>query len=395
MSEEIACAPHSVSMDTMSKTLAATAPLSGGDRSLSSPANGAKTLSPYLVGPLTDTALMGGLGILAWIILYPYNFSGNSYALAPWSTRALSILAIFLWYPHFVAGWRPLYRPLARCLQVPIAAIILPFMLALGVLLASRHFELLTHWCKIAALWLGFHITHQTLGLAFLYARRSGFKLTLPTKIIWSGFLFASLLYALLKFECHFVAGTDLSQNLSHIDSLHLPPWMEGAALLGLAFATCILAGHWILLKLRQKATPPLIALVPMIMHALWLLPGKGDYVPKFLFLAAFHGLQYLVLTEFIHHKEIQRVQQNSGLPQLGTRRLFQNVFMLVLIGLALFKGLPIGASMLGLPHHLANPAIISALVIHHCFSDGLLWKVRDPSSAKLLLPKSAGGQPC
>lgn len=342
--------------------------------------------SYHLVSPWFDGLTMGGITIIVWVAIMSGPLASTAH-MQRFNLQGplLGWLLALLWYPHIVASWLPLYSARERVARFPVTALMVPAVIALATLLAIRHpTDLLVCWGKLALLWLGFHFSSQTLGLSMMYARRCGAEVTPLSRCLLGPFVYLSFLYPCIQAECGAAWETSLAAEM-RLPPIGLPGWMEGVGILALGLSAIGPIAFALRFRVQQGCFPPIVVFLPIVAQFLWLTAGPLDYGARLLSFGLFHGLQYLIVAGYVHLNERSLNAADPELPRFQWREGFRYVILLLFWGIVVFKGVPLSLQLIGIPGHMAVPAVLAGLVIHHAFVDGVLWKARTPDAARLL----------
>jgi hypothetical protein len=333
----------------------------------------------YFVNGWVDVALVGGLSVLAGLILWGLDARGHP--------DPVPGLAFFLgWlvnWPHFSASSYRLYHSKSNIAQYPVTALGIPFlMLAVVIGAFSSPLTVAPTLVKLFLLWSPFHFMGQSVGITLLYARRSGFPVGRLDRAVYSGFFYASYLSVVVSKEVDpslGVFGGVLYPRLG------LPGWMATATQIAV-----ILYGALFLLQLGRTALgarrpiPPIL-LLPAVTQLLWFEIGRR--VPSYdQMVPFFHALQYLLIAWAMQLKERLAA---SGAVGSKSFVLWESSkwYLLNLVGGALLFGLiPRAATRLGFALEFTQPVLFAAIQIHHFFVDGVIWKLRNPNVGNPLL---------
>ena len=339
-----------------------------------------------LLNTWVDCTVMGGLAVVVWaaFALGGWVVSPRVAALHP-RAETMGLLLLLFWYPHIVASWLSLYASRERMTRYPVTAFMAPALIVLGVVSAmGQPTGLLIHWSKLAMLWLGFHISSQTLGLCLMYARRAGTTVALVPRCLLGAFVYMSFLYPCLHADCGVEWTGSMTMEVM-LPPMGLPGWLEGIALIALGISLVGPIGFTLFYRAKAGVFPPILVLAPAVAQFLWLVPGPFDYGTRLMCFAVFHGLQYLFLAGHVYVKERAIHSVDSSIPRFLWGEGFRYALLILVMGVLLFKGVPWVVTKFGVPSHMAAPAVVAGLVIHHAFVDGVLWKPRSPDAVGIL----------
>jgi hypothetical protein len=295
---------------------------------------------------------------------------------------AAGVLNVLLNWPHFSATSLRLYGSRRNISQYPATATIAPLLAAAGVVgsLLSP-LTVAPVFIKVFMLWSFYHFSGQTIGITAIYARRFGFDLGRWERRAFSGFVFLTAI--------SWAAASDSPNGSRYfgVQLIHfgLPPWAPQALrllMIGFGVLVLLLVARS---SVRQRRLPPAMMLLPAVTQFVWFVPGPE--VPAFYeFVQALHSVQYLLIawSMYLHetatHDDFipgwRHVLSQSG--RWGAINLFG--------GAALFWFLPRVARLIGADPVLAIGVISAGVQVHHFFVDGVIWKLRNKTTASPLM---------
>jgi len=339
-----------------------------------------------IVSPLVDALCAGGLSLA---VLVPLLVTGRgdlllvSVGVQAWLTALVNM-------PHFLASYRMVYRSRASVRAHPWAAVYVPGILLLCcvfAVIASRSTDVpISAILTIQNAYLAWHYTGQAWGMMATYAYLDGSSFNpLERKLIRSG------LYILLTW--HVVWFFHLAY-----ENLPLTPLYD-AITLAMAGALALGLVGFALHKARTGRLPPLRAWIPWLAIFIWYAAMARWGLPALFVVQIAHALQYLI---FPMRVEMNRTQRGEFGPPSRERVLrHMAAYLIVLLAASIVAAIlfPMGAmavvtSWLGSrPGQVVGFAILAFLNIHHYFTDGVVWKLRNPAVREDLfghLPKPA-----
>ena len=325
-------------------------------------------VQPYFFGPCRDAFFAGGFSLLALVAFFLLDSPDT----AAWSLRASLLLLWFVNWPHFSATLQRLYHSKENILAHPFSALVSPLLFAgLGaiVLCSPLYASVPVH---LYALWAPFHFSSQSLGISFIYARRSGIELSLWQRRAFVWFCHSSFLAMTAQVE----SSTTLQRfGVVSYPTLGVPTFLVPVALA--VFGGCFIFWLWTLIQWKRKneRALPWIVLLPISTQVIWFTLGPfsssfNQLVPMF------HSLQYLPIVWWMSMKE-------EG---VSLRASFQWARTNFLGGAVLFWGLPSAIALAGFPLDLAQIAVFTAINLHHFYIDGIIWKLRNPRVSSPLM---------
>ncbi len=292
------------------------------------------------------------------------------------------VLQSLINWPHFMVSYAVLYRDKSHWRKYPAATWGIPALLVaalafglqlilVGELTYANNFGYLMF--MVAAFYLAWHYTGQVWGVMMTGAMLSGLTLSKIERIIFRSSLRILLLW-------HVIWGLQMTGDFPYLAALRHEALMWGAnglAILGLLTGTGVLAWRW-----YQRRFLPELFWGPWFTIHLWYLVLWLE--PTFaVFVQLSHALQYLIFPAKV---EMSRVAiASNGLKGLSTRYLvIKQYLMCAGAGFLVFYGM--GEILGATPSVLLFFGMIAAAVnIHHYFTDGAVWKLRDPQVRDLL----------
>ena len=339
-----------------------------------------------IVSPLVDALCAGGLSLL---ILVPLLLSGRSDLLLV-SVGVQAWLTALVNMPHFLASYRMVYRSRASIRAHPWAAVYVPIVLLLCCVLAvvaSRNTDVpISALLTLQNAYLAWHYTGQAWGMTATYSYLDGASFSPTERRLVRGALYILLAWHVIWFF-----------NLAY-ENLGLAPLYEVVTLL-MAVALAMGLTGFALHKARTGRFPPLRALIPWLAIFVWYAAMARWGLPALFLVQIAHALQYLL---FPMRVEVNRTRRGADGGTPRERVLFHMLaYGVLLLGASVVAAvlLPLGAmavvtSWLGSrPGQVVGFAILAFLNIHHYFTDGVMWKLRNPEVREDLfghLPKAA-----
>lgn len=356
----------------------------------------------YFVNPWVDFLLIGGFSIITFCFLkfFPTTIT---------HAQVVLFAGAVTWLindPHFSMTNYRLYHSKSNIQQYPMTAIVIPFIIILGVI-ASIQFPLVVapFFVKLFILWSPYHFSGQSVGVTMVYSRRAGFNVGPWERRAISGFIFSAFLSTILLYE----TGTGVSTEHFGIPYpvLGLPTWVPIISQVVMAVcgvAILFFAGRW---SIQNKRILPPIVLLPAFTHFIWFLGGSAlaafdELVPMF------HSIQYILIAWATQMAETAAAKsalaKENGVDEALTFSKPWFSWMTVRWwglniagGWVLFQGLPHL-----FPAYQSNPLLVIGVVsagaqIHHFFVDGVIWKLKNDKNVspltvhipKLLKPKT------
>jgi hypothetical protein len=338
---------------------------------------------PAIISPVVDALCAGGLSLL---ILVPLLLTGRgdlllvSVGVQAWLTALVNM-------PHFLASYRMVYRTRASVREHPWAAVYVPivlFLCCIGAVIASRRTDVpISALLTIQNAYLAWHYTGQAWGMTATYAYLDGCSFNALERRLVRGALYILLVWHVVWFF-----------HLAY-ENLGLTPLYE-AVTLAMAVALALGVAGFTLHKARTGRFPPLRALIPWVAIFVWYAAMARWGLPALFVVQIAHALQYLI---FPVRVEMNRTRRGAASRERVIRHMA--AYLVVLLGASIVAAvlLPMGAmavvtNWLGSrPGQVTGFAILAFLNIHHYFTDGVVWKLRNPVVREDLfghLPKAA-----
>ncbi|MBI4521342.1 MAG: hypothetical protein HY701_10920 [Gemmatimonadetes bacterium] len=327
-----------------------------------------------------DTMCVGGASI---IVLLPLLLTRQQGILAtdvvahPWLDPVKSWLAVLINVPHFMASYRMVYRSRETILKHKWASMYVPGFLAVysayAIWVAQYNEVWIALLAVISGAYLAWHYTGQAWGMMATYAHLAGTAFDRTEMHLIRGGLRILLAWHVTWF---FYWGSETPL----LRGLFTPVY----SVLTQATFLAIGLGVWGFVRHARRAgrLPPIRTLVPWAAIFIWYAAMATHPAAQFWVQIA-HALQYL---GFPLRVEINRAARRPG---TSPRRLRVHVivFGLALVGLSFlflefvppltggavegFLGSRAGAAAMMVPNFFLN--------IHHYFTDGAVWKLRNP----------------
>jgi predicted membrane channel-forming protein YqfA (hemolysin III family) len=341
-----------------------------------------------IVSPLVDALCAGGLSLL---VLVPLLLSGRSDLLLV-SVGVQAWLTTLVNMPHFLASYRMVYRSRASIRAHPWAATYVPGALlvcCVAAVVASRRTDLpISALLTVQNGYLAWHYTGQAWGMTAAYSYLDRITFSVIERRLVRG-----ALYILLAW--HVIWFFNLAFRNLGLDGLYQ------AVTLLLAVALAMGLVGFALQKARTGRFPPARALIPWLSIFVWYAAMARWGLPALFLVQIAHALQYLI---FPMRVEVNRTRRSAGseASRLGVVRHMALYLVLLLAGsIVAAVWFPQGAmavvtSWLGSrPGQVVGFAILAFFNIHHFFTDGAVWKLRNPEVREDLfghLPKPVPG---
>jgi hypothetical protein len=356
----------------------------------------------WLFSSRTDLLLGCGIGSMAIMVV---QGAVGGRVLAGWVPAGLLILLFSL--PHYGATLVRVYEDSGERRKYRLFSVWATVMVACG-LVAGLYSELLGSLLLTVYLtWSPWHYTGQNYGIALMLAGRRGLAVSpIAKRLLHTSFVTSFLLTV---FAIHSrrpdasYAPVSYGGTVFELMPIGIPhAWVGvvivvvGLVYLGATFAAIVLMAR----AGSLRAILPTVALIAT--QALWFalpvpvrywdLAGEGSvfgslYTPYgFLWIAAYHSVQYLWITTYFATESEAAVRAEPSVLRRRARFLGKATLM----GYAVWTlpALVFAPGLLGrLPHESGLGLMVAAMVnIHHFILDGAVWKLRDGRVARVLL---------
>jgi len=325
---------------------------------------------PSIISPFVDALCTGGLSLL---VLVPLLIMGRTDVLLV-SVGAQAWIGALVNMPHFLASYRMVYRTRASIRQHPWAAMYIPTLLlvaCISAVYASRWTDApISALLTISSTYLAWHYTAQAWGMMATFTHLAGNPFDPRERRLIRGSLIILMAWHVTWF---FYLGYSKYVDLT-------PLYLALSALTAVALVMG-LAGFW-LHKKRTGRIAPLRAWIPWTAIFIWYATMARVGLPALFIVQIAHAIQYLI---FPFRVEVNRTRRTATGPLVSMQL---GVYVIVLIAGSLLAGiaLPLGAMAVvagwvgSRPGEVAGFAISAFFNIHHYFTDGVVWKLRDPA---------------
>ncbi len=335
---------------------------------------------PYFVNMPVDVAIMGGLSIALFAVLWLANANART-------STVIALGASLVWiinYPHFSATSYRLYRSQRNINQYPLTAYAVPVMLVAGAVLSLQSPAVIApFFVKFFQIWSPYHFSGQTFGIGMLYARRAGISLRPIERTCLRWFVFSTYISLIATIE----TGVRQYQFFGVIyPALGIPVVIGQVALVAMYALGIAVIALLVVAPLARRQPVAWMTLLLAATQFVWF--GLGQRLPSFAeFIPAFHSLQYLLVAWSVHLKERVDEAQQPGSRSFITAESGYWLLANMLGGFALFWGLPHAATWAGgYDINLTTAVFFAAIQIHHFFVDGVIWKLKNPRVLSPLL---------
>jgi len=327
-----------------------------------------------IISPFVDALCAGGLSML---VLVPLLTLGWSHLLLL-GAGVQAWLGALLNMPHFLASYRMVYRTRASIRAHPWAAIYVPIVLLLGCIgtvVAARWTDVpVATLLTISSSYLALHYTGQAWGMIATFSYLEGVSFNPTERRLVRGSLYILMTWHVVWFF-----------HLGYRQYFDITPLYHGLTALTAVALALGLTG-FSLQRSRTGRWAPGRAWIPWAAIFVWYAAMARVGLPALFVVQIAHAVQYLI---FPWRVEVNRTRREVGAGTGGHERLVWHmaVYFAVLLAGSLLAAiaLPLGAmavvtDWLGTrPGQVVGFSINAFFNIHHYFTDGVVWKLRNP----------------
>ena len=328
----------------------------------------AATRSASIITPIIDFLCVGGLSVLLFV---PLLLSGTELSFV--TIGAVVWVQIIINYAHFMASYRIVYRDRDTMMKHKWATIRVPLImlgcLAIALVEVQQGSRLMMiAFFAVGSGYLAWHYTGQTWGMMASFAHLRGMKFDRTEYWLIRGGLRILLCWHLAWF---------LKTTLSHPEGfLWIYQIASAATVLAAVMGLIGLAHMW----RRTRQAPPFLTFVAWASIFVWYATiARWGLAGLFLVQLA-HALQYL---EFPVRIELNRAARETTRTPASHMLAYGGAIFGVSFLVTFFvpgPALNATASLLGAAPDSVAPVLISYFIgIHHFFTDGVIWKIRNP----------------
>lgn len=327
-----------------------------------------------IISPLVDALCTGGLSLL---VLVPLLVAGRTDLLLL-SAGVQAWLGALVNMPHFLASYRMVYRTRASIRAHPWAAVYVPSILlscCIAAVVASQWTDApITALLTISSTYLAWHYTGQAWGMTATFTYLAGASFNPLERRMVRGSLYILMAWHMVWYW-----------HLGYYDYVDLTPVYHALSLLtavALAMGLTGFSSH----RARTGRFAPLRAWIPWVAIFVWYAAMARVGLPALFIVQIAHALQYLI---FPLRVEVNRTQRGTpaGTPP-GVVAVYLAAYLVALLAGSILASivLPLGAMAVvtdwlgSRPGQVAGFAISVFFNIHHYFTDGVVWKLRNPA---------------
>jgi hypothetical protein len=358
------------------------------------PANARAEPDRTIISPWVDALCVGGGSLM---ILLPLLLAREEALLQadakalPWLDPVKAWASLLINMPHFLASYRMVYRSKETILRHPWASIYVPLFLSAYSCFAVWQAQEDVFWLALLAIvsggYLAWHYTGQAWGMMSVYAHLAGTPFDRVECRLIRGGLRILLVWHVAWF---FYWGSEF--QMAHRLVTPVYEFLTQCTLFSVALGICGLARY----ARRTGRMPPIRSLLPWGAIFVWY-AAMARHPGAIFWVQIAHAIQYLI---FPLRVEWNRSAARPGAePRLIWRHMLMFAAALLGIGFVLGEFVPDTANDL-VKNFLGTQAGAAAMMapnfflnIHHYFTDGCVWKLRDPEVRRDLfghLPKRA-----
>jgi hypothetical protein len=280
--------------------------------------------------------------------------------------------------PHFLASYRMVYRTRASIRAHPWAAIYVPSMLltaCVASVIASRWTDVpVSALLTASSTYLAWHYTGQAWGMILTFTYLEGSAFNLIERRLVRGSLYILMAWHVVWFF-----------HLGYHEYVDLTPLYEGLTLLTAVAGALGLTG-FSLHRARTGRFAPLRAWIPWIAIFVWYAAMARVGLPALFVVQIAHALQYLIFPLRVEVNRTRRAAPGGTAREVVAVHVAAYLVLLLAGSIVAAIALPLGAmavvtdSLGTRPGQVVGFAISTFFNIHHYFTDGVVWKLRDPA---------------
>ncbi len=333
-----------------------------------------------VLSPAIDTLAIGGLSIVLFVaLLLVGSETGREFSL-----RRMVILQALLNWPHFTASWVLLYgsretyeRHRWAAIHVPIALVVYG---AVALAVSGRTRLLLDLSGLVTSCYLAVHYTGQAWGMVATSAFLENVSIAPIERRLIRSSLWIFLVWQ-IAWNLHFF-GFFTAPSLV---SLGPDPRLLASFFRMMTALTPVAIGlgatGFVLMRRRTGRALPLRVYVPWVAICLWY-AALGRYPNAIYWVQLSHATQYMLFPLRVEANRFHARHAGDAVASTGSRlALHMALFVgaIVASGWFIYAGVEAVAPSEGPLKYL--PFMVGNIVnIHHYFTDGVVWKIRNPA---------------
>jgi hypothetical protein len=331
-----------------------------------------------IISPFVDALCAGGLSLLVLVPLLALGWTN----LLLLGAGVQAWLGALLNMPHFLASYRMVYRTRDSIRAHPWAAIYVPAVLlasCIGAVIAARWTDVpVSTLMTISSSYLALHYTGQAWGMIATFTSIEGASFVPRERRLVRGSLYILMAWHVVWF---FHLGYSQYFDITLL-------YKALTALTAVSFAMGLTG--FSLQKRRIGRWAPGRAWLPWVAIFFWYAAMARVGLPALFIVQIAHAVQYLI---FPWRVEVNRTRREPGTSRGRVVRHMAIYFAVLFAGSIVASiVLPLGAmavvtDWLGTrPGQVVGFAISTFFNIHHYFTDGVVWKLRNPAVREDLL---------
>jgi hypothetical protein len=311
------------------------------------------------------------------LVLVPLLLSGRTDVLLL-SVGVQAWLGALVNMPHFLASYRMVYRTRASIRAHPWAAVYVPSILltcCIAAVIASRWTSVpISALLTISSTYLAWHYTGQAWGMIATFTYLDGASFNPMERRLVRGSLYILMAWHVVWFF-----------HLGYHDYFDLTPLYEVLTVLTAVALAMGLTG-FSLHKARTGRFAPLRAWIPWVAIFVWYAAMARMGLAALFIVQIAHALQYLIFPLRVELNRTRSQTPGSTAREVVARHMAAYLVMLLAGSIVAAIALPLGAMAVvtdwlgSRPGQVVGFAISAFFNIHHYFTDGVVWKLRNPA---------------
>lgn len=349
---------------------------------------------PYLVAPRLDAWLVGGIGIVAWVLMIE-PFGSPLFAQVPQLGGAVLWGMLAITGTHFGISYHLAYgqgrsevrRRWPQLIAVP--TVLTSATVAVLVAAANGHEVVAAAGVRLLLVAVftltGWHYLKQVYGVARLFASVNGLTITsTEAKVLRYGlyplwFLNASVVWMQdgNPTQYGFAAGFGV-----------IPTGLRIVLMLAAIASLVVVGGAFVALGVRWGQVPPAAMWTPYLAGYLWFVWRPG-HISALVVLGALHGMQYLVCA---HRAELAwAAERHETRPAVWWVSVFGGALsagMMLSYWMPMWLGDSVATYGLGTT---AAALLFAFFNLHHYAVDNAIWRSRDGHVRRIVASARSG----
>lgn len=361
-----------------------------------------QTEQDYILHPVLDTLMIGGLSILFFALMYVMTEGNDTSGKLSWTMYYLSYLVN---HPHFMQSYQLLYQDyrhkIFKDIRYTWAAVISPVLLiGLMVFIAYRAYSTnnsggLGYLPNLLFFLVGHHYVKQVYGCVVVSSvYKKVFYTKLESRVLWF-FMYSTWFLSFVSSNSYTANAYDFYGVKYY--TFGLPEYVLTTVywLLGLSGVTFtfFMARKYI----KTGAVIPFNAIIAIASILVWYMPKF--YSPNFnLMIPFFHSLQYMLFTTAFAKNKSKSLSKKHESPEKQRSAFFVRFSSFIVVSLVTgylaWVWIPETLdSKIALPTVLGPTMFMFMaqifLNIHHYFIDNVIWRKDNQQMREFLSPNS------